>query len=79
MKLMSSHTACEIYVAVESRNYHIHSDHDAGQTSFIQFGFETESNNMLPTSVHESKNMVVELKYEQMLHDKPSHMEDRIN
>ena len=63
MKLISQHTTCEIHVEVEPQSRHIHSDHDAGQTSFVQFGFETESNNIFPTPVRESKKMIVESEY----------------
>ena len=72
MKLTSSYTTCEIYVEVELQSCYYHSDHDAGQTSFVQLGFQAESNNMLPTPACESKNMVVESEYERMLHDKPN-------
>ena len=37
------HTACEIYVEVEPQTYHIHSEHDARQTSLVQFDFEKKS------------------------------------
>lgn len=58
MKLMLPHMAFEIYVKVEPQNRCIHSDHDARQTSFIQFDFEMELGNMLPTPICESKNMI---------------------
>ena len=59
MKSMSPHTTYEIYVEVESQIRHIHSDHDVGQTSLVQFDFKTESNSMFRTPVGESKKMVV--------------------
>ena len=79
MKLISPHTTCEIYVELEPQSRYIHNDHDSGQILFVQFGFETESDNMLPTFACESKKIVVESEYGGMLHDKSSYREGRIN